>query len=104
MIGIGLPYYITHHLRMACAYSLAVVGDQTDRFNSIVMEAFEVSFPIFGFPTFRQFDSFEESHYSRAHEVTGSDEEQDHIQQRILAVHRAEAMQRLGFTTAKPRR
>jgi len=57
MVGIGLPHYITHHLCMAGAYSVAFIGDQIDRFHPVIMEAFKVSFPILGFPAVGQLDS-----------------------------------------------
>jgi hypothetical protein len=57
MIGIRLAYDITHHLGMAGAYPLTFIADQIDRLHPIIIEAFKVSFPIFGLAAIGQLDS-----------------------------------------------
>jgi hypothetical protein len=57
MIGIGLAHDITQHRCMASTYSLAFIGNQIDCFHPILMDAFKVSLPIFGFPAIGQLDA-----------------------------------------------
>jgi hypothetical protein len=57
MIGIRLPYDITHHLGLAGADSLTFIGNQIDCFHPIIIEAFKASFPIFSLPAIGQLDA-----------------------------------------------